>query len=62
MHIEFFLDWCKERGLTEPVEVTRPVLERYQRHLFYSRKKNGEPLSFRRSTRGLCRCACGSAG
>ncbi|MFZ1940086.1 MAG: site-specific tyrosine recombinase XerC [Terracidiphilus sp.] len=45
-HIQFFLDWLKERGITEPVDVTRPVLERYQRHLFYSRKKNGEPLSF----------------
>ena len=45
-HIQFFIDWLKERGITEPVEVTRPVLERYQRHLFYSRKKNGEPLSF----------------
>ena len=33
--------------MTEPVEVTRPVLERYQRHLFHYRKKNGEPLSFR---------------
>ncbi len=46
-HIGFFFQWCKERGLTEPVEVTRPVLERYQRHLFHYRKKNGEPLSFR---------------
>ena len=36
----------EERGLTEPVEVTRPVLERYQRYLFHYRKKNGEPLSF----------------
>lgn len=47
VHISFFLEWCKERGLAEPVEVTRPVLERYQRHLFHYRKKNGEPLSFR---------------
>jgi integrase/recombinase XerD len=46
-HIQFFLDWLKERGITDPIEVTRPVLERYQRHLFHSRKKNGEPLSFR---------------
>jgi integrase/recombinase XerD len=46
-HIQFFLDWLKERGITDPADVTRPVLERYQRHLFYSRKKNGEPLSFR---------------
>ena len=47
VHIGFFLTWCSERGLAEPVEVTRPVLERYQRHLFHYRKKNGEPLSFR---------------
>ncbi|QOY87926.1 site-specific tyrosine recombinase XerC [Paludibaculum fermentans] len=46
VHIGFFLDWCNERGLTEPVEVTRTVLESYQRHVFHYRKKNGEPLSF----------------
>lgn len=45
--IESFLAWLKERGIEEPLEVTRPVLERYQRHLFHYRKKNGEPLSFR---------------
>jgi integrase/recombinase XerD len=47
VHIGYFIQWCRERGLSEPVEVTRPVLERYQRHLFHYRKKNGEPLSFR---------------
>lgn len=46
-HIGFFLAWLKERGIVEPVDVTRPVLERYQRHLFHYRKANGEPLSFR---------------
>jgi integrase/recombinase XerD len=46
-HIKLFLDWAHEHGLREPIEITRPVLERYQRHLFYYRKKNGEPLSFR---------------
>ena len=46
-HIRFFIDWLKERSSTEPLEVTRPVIERYQRHLFYYRKANGEPLSFR---------------
>jgi integrase/recombinase XerD len=45
--IMIFLNWCAERDLREPVEITRHVLERYQRHLFYYRKKNGEPLSFR---------------
>lgn len=46
VHIGFFLDWCHERGIAEPVEVTRTVLESYQRHVFHYRKKNGEPLSF----------------
>jgi integrase/recombinase XerD len=46
VHIGFFLDWANERGITEPVEVTRTVLESYQRHVFHYRKKNGEPLSF----------------
>jgi integrase/recombinase XerD len=42
--IGFFLEWATERGVTEPVEVTRTVLEAWQRHLFHYRKKNGEPL------------------
>jgi integrase/recombinase XerD len=46
VHIGFFLDWCAERGITEPVEVTRTVLEAYQRYVFHYRKKDGEPLSF----------------
>ena len=45
--IGYFLDWCRERGLDTPVEITRPVLERYQRSLYQYRKKNGEPLTFR---------------
>ena len=40
-----FFRWCEERGLSRPEEVTRPMLERYQRHLFYARKRNGKPLS-----------------
>lgn len=41
-----FLAWCGERGITEPIEVTRTVLESYQRHMFHYRQKNGEPMSF----------------
>jgi len=46
-HLVAFIRWCQERGLMEPLEVTRPVLERYQRYLFHYRKKNGDPMSFR---------------
>ena len=42
-----FLRWCDERGLHQPQVVTRPILERYQRHLFYARKRDGKPLAVR---------------
>jgi integrase/recombinase XerD len=42
-----FIRWCDERGLTRPQDITRPILERYQRHLFLHRKANGEALSAR---------------
>lgn len=45
--ISYFLDWCRERGLDHPAEITRPILERYQRSLYQYRKKNGQPLTFR---------------
>ena len=32
VHIRFFIAWAQERGLSEPLEVTRPILERYQRY------------------------------
>jgi len=43
--LALFVTWCAERGVTRPVEVTRPVLESYQRHLFWRRKPDGAPLS-----------------
>lgn len=40
-----FIAWCDERGLHQPADVTKAVLERYQRHLFYYRKSDGAPLT-----------------
>ena len=45
--IRRFIVWCEERSLNHPREITKPILERYQKHLFDYRKPNGEPLSFR---------------
>lgn len=44
--IRRFIRWCGERSIDRPQDVTRPVLERYRRHLYHYRKENGEPLSF----------------
>jgi integrase/recombinase XerD len=41
-----FVEWADERGLTQPAEITLPILERYQRHLYHYRKSTGEPLGF----------------
>ncbi|MBF0547365.1 MAG: site-specific tyrosine recombinase XerC [Candidatus Riflebacteria bacterium] len=44
--LRYFFIWVDMRGIRQPREVTKPVLERYQRYLYHYRKKNGEPLSF----------------
>ena len=43
--IGFLILFCQERGITKAADVTRPVLERYQRHLFFYRKEDGLPTS-----------------
>ena len=45
--IGYFLEWCRERSIEDVAEITRPVLERYQRSLYHLRKKDGAPLTFR---------------
>jgi len=43
--IRRFITWCVERDLDDPRVITKPILERYQRHLFYYRKSDGKPLT-----------------
>lgn len=49
-----FILWCEARGVVNAMEVSKPILERYQRHLFYYRKPpgkdgtgGGQPLAMR---------------
>jgi integrase/recombinase XerD len=41
-----FIRWCQERDLFRPQDVTRTILESYQRWMHRHRKKNGNPLGF----------------
>jgi integrase/recombinase XerD len=41
-----FLVWCEARALTSPSSITRPMLERYQRHLYFLRNDKGRALTF----------------
>lgn len=45
--LRVFIAWLDERGIRRPQEVTKPIIERYQSHLFVYRKKDGQPLSAR---------------
>ena len=40
-----FIAWADGRGLSRPQDITRPILERYQRHIYHHRKANGQPLT-----------------
>jgi integrase/recombinase XerD len=40
-----FIAWCEERSLIQPQNITKPIIERYQRYLFLYRQPNGKPLS-----------------
>lgn len=45
MSLLAFFAWTDERGIARLTEITRPVLQRYQRHLAYATSRNGKPLS-----------------
>jgi len=50
----YFIDWCEERGIQRPDEVTRAMLERYRQHVFHYRTKTeNAPLSFQTQTKRL---------
>lgn len=48
VYLGYFTAWAAERGIARPAEVTKPVLDRYQRWLFHHRsEQHDRPLSFR---------------
>lgn len=43
--LTYFIRWADPRGITHPGEVTRPILQRYQRYLYLYRTARGKPLA-----------------
>ena len=44
--IRRFIGWCDTRSLNHPNQITKPILERYQRYLYcYRQERNNRPLS-----------------
>src|SRR4051812_1608410 len=56
--LDRFIKWAADRGVTRPAEVTKPILERYQRWMFAYRKLNGDPLSFATQINFLAAVRC----
>ena len=42
--LRMFLRWTGERDIRTPAQITKPILESYQRWLYRYRQKNGKPL------------------
>jgi integrase/recombinase XerD len=40
-----FIAWCDERSLEHPNQITKIILDAYQKHLYYYRQESGEPLT-----------------
>jgi integrase/recombinase XerD len=45
-YLAIFFAWCEERDVRDLHQITTGLIERYQKHLYHFRKKNGAPLSF----------------
>ncbi len=45
INLSRFIYWCDERCIDKPQDITKPILERYRRYVYYVRKTNGQPLS-----------------
>ena len=45
LQLSRFILWCLDRPVPRPDELTPQMIERFQRHLFYYRKRDGQPLS-----------------
>lgn len=42
--LRLFMQWAQERDLRRACDITKPILESYQRHIWNYRKTNGKPL------------------
>ena len=40
IELGYFIDWCEERGLSRPDDITRAMLERYRQHVFHYRTRH----------------------
>ena len=42
--LSMFVQWCLDRSVIQSRRVTAQLMDRYQRHLFHYRKRDGEQI------------------
>jgi len=45
-YLNHFIKWCEDRAIVRPGDVTKPIVDRYQRWLYQYRSPSGKALSF----------------
>ena len=45
-YLRWFIEWCLERDVRRPGDVSKAMLERYQRHLYHYRDAKDKPMGF----------------
>ena len=53
LYVRQFLEWCRDRGIESPLQITPLKVDRYRKHLYYYRKEKGEALQFSTQTKKL---------
>ncbi len=52
-YLAYMVSFLKDLDVTDPRSVSPSMLESYQRHLFHSKKQDGQPLSFKTQVQRL---------
>ncbi|WP_425394994.1 site-specific tyrosine recombinase XerC [Aeoliella sp.] len=58
LQLNDFIVWCEDRDITRPAQVSRQVVQNYQRHLMRQIDKRGKPYSFRNQYSRVCSIRC----
>ena len=58
LQLNDFIRWSAARDLTQPCEITRQLIQSYQRHLMRQIDKRGKPFSYRNQYSRVCSIRC----
>jgi len=54
LQLNDFIHWCEDRDLKQPRDITRKIIQNYQRHMLHQIDKRGNKFSFRNQHARVC--------